>query len=157
METPPTIPLLVCPACGYDVGRTLRDGIDRCPECGGAISEALCRDAGEADGGWRVVGVYLVLCFVGPVVTFGVAAAFGPAGFGRFSQTLSVLAMLTAYAGGTACILGWPTGAGYVVERCVPSGRPGRGALVFFAMLILGGVLMLASVVLSAMVARWIR
>lgn len=39
-STPPLA--LRCPACKYDVSQTLRDGIEKCPECGWEIDRRLC-------------------------------------------------------------------------------------------------------------------
>lgn len=33
---------LLCPHCRYDITQTMRDGIDRCPECGEPIIERFC-------------------------------------------------------------------------------------------------------------------
>ncbi|MEM1423428.1 MAG: hypothetical protein AAGH64_05425 [Planctomycetota bacterium] len=36
--------VFVCPACDYDVTRTLDDQIETCPECGGPITGVSCAD-----------------------------------------------------------------------------------------------------------------
>ncbi len=38
----PRIQVLHCPACAYDVSSPLEHGVDRCPECGGAIDREAC-------------------------------------------------------------------------------------------------------------------
>lgn len=35
--------VLQCPGCEYDVAQTIHDGIETCPECGGAVSVETCQ------------------------------------------------------------------------------------------------------------------
>ncbi|MEM1423427.1 MAG: hypothetical protein AAGH64_05420 [Planctomycetota bacterium] len=151
MNAAPSTEALVCPACGYDVSRTITDGFGDCPECGGAIDARVCWEAGQADGGARKIRWYLGMCCAAPVLTYLVAAALGPAGLGDIWPPFIALGVIAGYAGGTVCVLGWPTGAGWVVERCVRRQQAGVGCAVFAGMLVLGGVLMVSSTMLVAL------
>ncbi len=53
-------PKRMCPMCGYDVASLLLLGIGVCPECGGTISEELCRPKEKGQGGF--------VRFLGPVL-----------------------------------------------------------------------------------------
>ncbi|GAB4546081.1 MAG: hypothetical protein Tsb0013_04550 [Phycisphaerales bacterium] len=146
--------MLLCPACGYDVARTLADGIDLCPECGGEVSEAACLASCVSTNRALEVGRYLGACFAVTLVTTLLVVALGPTGLGRFSPALSVLGVLIGYLGGTVCLLGWPTGAGWVAERVVRPGDPIASFAVFVA-IVVGGGMMLAGGLATGMAVVW--
>jgi len=55
-----------CPKCQYDVTRTLMDDITVCPECGGAISEAVC--SAPRPPSWRLFGVWKSIVLIGAIL-----------------------------------------------------------------------------------------
>ena len=58
--------VLKCPKCGYDVGQTLADGFEVCPECGAGIDEATCARDVEMIGARARVVIYWLWVF--PVI-----------------------------------------------------------------------------------------
>ncbi len=141
-----------CRACGYDVSTSLRDEVPRCPECGGGISATESWLLFDQGAGLRRAMWYLALSFAAPMATVVFAMLLGPLGLGERSQLSSVLGILIAYTGGTLCLLGWPTGAGFVVERLVLPGRVLKAMTVFAGLIVLSGCALVGGLLVGLLV-----
>ncbi len=66
-----------CPRCSYDVSATLADGLEVCPECGGAVS---IEDVAPDDRGLRIALRWVIWLWVYGLTTGMLYAAFWDVG-----------------------------------------------------------------------------
>lgn len=130
---------LRCPACKYDVSRTLADGIQVCPECGATVTYDLCRR--------RPLSSAPLVWLCGPGVAWAGLALLLLAGRTPFGpQVFALTWLLTApvvFAGGMR------------LRRAGGEDGWGHGVLLAMALMVINTAVMIVTLVAAILVLAW--